>query len=109
MDIRRGSGTFVGIRVLADALQALGHEVAIETPTLHLPVYTLERIAFNRKLRAKPGFDLTVGFDLDGYSLPADARHVVSLKGVIAQEKLPDPRVRPERLSLADFIALSKL
>ena len=87
LDILRGSGTFVGIRVLARALEALGHEVQFETPRLHLPVYTLERLAFNRALRRRPEFDLTVGFDLDGYRIAARApSHAAVLKGVIADE-----------------------
>ena len=87
LDIRRGSGTYVGIRVLAGALRRLDHTVEFETPRLHFPVYTLERFAYNRSLRAAPEFDLTTGFDLDGYRIAAgDASHVASLKGVIADE-----------------------
>ena len=87
LDIRRGSGTYVGIRVLAGALRTLGHTVEFETPRVHLPVYTLERLLFNRGLRPSAEFDLTVGFDLDGYRIAAgDASHVASLKGVIADE-----------------------
>jgi glycosyltransferase involved in cell wall biosynthesis len=82
LDIRRGSGTYAGIHVLGRALTALGHEVSFETPRLHLPVYTAERMWFNWNLRAKPEFDVTVGFDMDGYRI-AD---VASLKGVIADE-----------------------
>jgi glycosyltransferase involved in cell wall biosynthesis len=77
----------VGIRVLARALGALGHEVEFETPRLHLPVYTLERLAFNRALRRRPEFDLTVGFDLDGYRIAeGNPWHAAALKGVIADE-----------------------
>ena len=87
LDIRRGSGTYVGIHVLAGALRTLGHTVEFETPRLHLPVYTLERLLFNRGLRPSAEFDLTVGFDLDGYRIAAgDASHMASLKGVIADE-----------------------
>jgi len=82
LDIRRGSGTYVGIHVLARALEALGHTVKIETPRIHLPVFTFERLLFNRTLRAAPDFDLTVGFDMDGYRIAG----VASLKGVIADE-----------------------
>jgi len=85
LDIRRGSGTYVGIAVLARALHELGHEVAIETPQVRLPVYTAERLLFNRGLRAG-GFDVTVGFDMDGYRIAAEPRHVAALKGVIADE-----------------------
>lgn len=86
LDIRRGSGTYVGIAVLAEALERLGHLVSIKTPDRRLPVYTLDRLAFNRGLRAEPGFDLTVGFDMDGYRIARSGSHVASLKGVIADE-----------------------
>ena len=86
LDVRRGSGTFVGMRVLARTLEALGHSVAWETPRVHLPVYTLERLLFNRLLRTSAEFDLTVGFDLDGYRIAAGGSHVAALKGVIADE-----------------------
>ncbi len=86
LDIRRGSGTYVGISVLAGALERLGHSVHIETPRHRLPVYTLQRLLFNRGLRAGAGFDLTVGFDMDGYRIASSPSHVASLKGVIADE-----------------------
>lgn len=82
LDIARGSGTYVGMYVLAGALEALGHSVEFETPSVHLPVYTAERLLFNHRLRPEPGFDVTVGFDMDGYRI-AD---VAALKGVIADE-----------------------
>lgn len=82
LDIQRGSGTYVGMNALARALQGLGHQVEFRTPRVHLPVYTAERLLFNRLLRAEPGFDVTVGFDMDGYRV-AD---VAALKGVIADE-----------------------
>ncbi|HLK62945.1 MAG TPA: glycosyltransferase family 4 protein [Bryobacteraceae bacterium] len=87
LDIRRGSGTFVGIHVLARALEQLGHTVTFEGPRHHLPVYTLERLVFNCGLRPSPAHDLTVGFDMDGYRIASASRnHVASLKGVIADE-----------------------
>jgi glycosyltransferase involved in cell wall biosynthesis len=86
LDVRRGSGTYVGIRVLARALEGLGHTVEFETPRARLPNYTLERLAFNRSLRANAEFDLTVGFDMDGYRIADAPGHVASLKGVIADE-----------------------
>ena len=82
LDVRRGSGTYVGIQVLARALTSLGHTVEFETPHVHLPVFTLERLLFNRSLRRSDAFDVSVGFDMDGYRI-AD---VASLKGVIADE-----------------------
>ena len=85
-NITQGSGTYVGIHVLAEALRALGHTVDIESPSLHLPVFTAERLWFNRALRPSIAHDLTIGFDLDGYRIAAGAPHVASLKGVIADE-----------------------
>ena len=87
LDIRRGSGTYVGISVLARALEAMGHTVHFETPHYTLPVYTAQRLLFNRSLRPSTDFDLTVGFDMDGYRIAAASpAHVASLKGVIADE-----------------------
>ena len=86
LDVRRGSGTYVGIAVLARALRELGHQVSIETPRVRLPVYTAERLLFNRLLRPAAGFDCTVGFDMDGYRLAGEPGHVAALKGVIADE-----------------------
>jgi glycosyltransferase involved in cell wall biosynthesis len=86
LDIRRGSGTYAGISVLGAALEKLGHAVTYQTPRRHFPNYTLERLAFNRSLRPSDQFDLTVGFDMDGYRIASGAHHVASLKGVIADE-----------------------
>jgi glycosyltransferase involved in cell wall biosynthesis len=85
-DIARGSGTYVGISVLAGALGELGHSVDFETPTRHFPVYTAERLWYNRGLRASAAYDCTVGFDMDGYRIAGAAGHVAALKGVIADE-----------------------
>ena len=74
LDVRRGSGTFVGIRVLARALERMGHQVHMETPRLSLPVFTAQRMVFNRGLQRAADFDLTVGFDLDGYRIAAGER-----------------------------------
>jgi len=85
LDIRRGSGTYVGISVLARALEGMGHAVEIETPKVHLPVFTAQRMLFNRGLR-RSDHDLTIGFDMDGYEIAGGPRHVAALKGVIADE-----------------------
>ena len=82
LDISRGSGTYVGMHVLVRALTALGHTVTFAAPGVHLPIYTLERLWFNQFLRPSPKFDVSVGFDMDGYRI-AD---VAALKGVIADE-----------------------
>ena len=85
LDVRRGSGTYVGMAVLRRALEALGHTVELETPRLRLPVFTAQRLLFNRGLRPSD-HDLTVGFDMDGYGIAGGPSHVAALKGVIADE-----------------------
>src|SRR5207248_10093243 len=73
--------------VLARALESLGHTVSYETPRVLLPVFTAQRLLFNRQLRANPAYDLTVGFDMDGYRIAEGVgTHVAALKGVIADE-----------------------
>ena len=74
------------MEVLARALTVLGHTVTFETPRRHLPIYTLERLWFNRGLRVSREADLTVGFDMDGYRIADAPGHVAALKGVIADE-----------------------
>ena len=86
LDIARGSGTYVGMHVLARALEKLGHSVFFEPPAPNLPIYTLQRLLFNRRLRPDPAFDLTIGFDMDGYRIATAPGHVAALKGVIADE-----------------------
>jgi len=86
LGIERGSGTYVGIHVLAKTLERLGHAVEFSSPRVHMPVYTCERLWFNRWLSPAPDFDLTVGFDMDGYRIARSASHVAALKGVIADE-----------------------
>src|SRR5437763_7400615 len=78
LDIRRGSGTYVGIHVLARAVESLGHTVELQTPRVLLPVFTAQRLLFNCELRPDPSFDLTVGFDMDGYRIASAATHVAS-------------------------------
>ena len=88
-DIAHGSGTYVGISVLADALRKMEHTVDFECPTRHFPVFTAERLWFNHELRRSFTHDCTVGFDMDGYRIAAGvpgAPHIASLKGVIADE-----------------------
>jgi hypothetical protein len=46
--------------------------VDIETPRHRLPVYTLQRLLFNRGSPRRP-CDLTVGFDMDGYRIASRA------------------------------------
>jgi glycosyltransferase involved in cell wall biosynthesis len=89
LNIQKGSGTFVGIRTLAEALRKLSVQVQMITPSVHLPVYTAERLLFNEMLRFRRiDADVTVGFDMDGYSIAGRRAvpHVASVKGVIADE-----------------------
>jgi glycosyltransferase involved in cell wall biosynthesis len=88
LDITRGSGTYVGMHVMARALEKLGHSVTFETPNRSLPIYTLQRLLFNRTLRRSAEYDLTVGFDMDGYRIAGGPGYVAALKGVIADEVL---------------------
>jgi len=90
LNIARGSGTYTGIVTLAKSLRDSGETVELVTPTVKFPVYTIERIIFNKMLRFRrkvPGA-ITVGFDMDGYILAASGSgfHVASIKGVIADE-----------------------
>src|SRR5271166_1588161 len=90
LNIVRGSGTFAGISTLVKFLRESGETVDLVTPTLRFPIYTVERIIFNEMLRFRPHSPntVTVGFDMDGYSLAGSGRgfHVASIKGVIADE-----------------------
>jgi len=90
LNIFRGSGTFAGISTLAQFLKISGETVDLVTPTLKLPIYTLERLVFNETLRlSHPApSTVTVGFDMDGYPLAGTGHgfHIASIKGVIADE-----------------------
>ena len=81
LDIRHGSGTYVGMTVLARALENLGHTVEFEYPRHRLPIYTLQRLIFNRLLRPSADFDLTVGFDMDGYFAIATGTSTLTILG----------------------------
>jgi glycosyltransferase involved in cell wall biosynthesis len=85
----QGSGTFVGITTLAAALRAAGVDVDIVSPGFSLPVLAAQRWVYNRNLAQHAArFDITVGFDLDGYRLArrSGPPHVAAIKGVIADE-----------------------
>lgn len=87
-DVRYGSGCLVGIQTLKKGLAALGCDVALVAPKVHLPVFSVERTFFNEGLRfhrfRKDA--VTVGFDADGYSIARhrDQPHVACIKGVLA-------------------------
>ena len=65
-----GSGTWVGISVLRDAIVALGHQVTlIARPPARARETTLSRIIFNIRARSRLQrlrHDVLIGFDLDG-------------------------------------------
>ena len=85
-NVTGGSGTYVGIHVLAQTLRDLGHSVDIFGPRRRFPIFTLERLWFNRSLHRSSDYDLTVGFDMDGYRIASGEPHIAALKGVIADE-----------------------
>jgi glycosyltransferase involved in cell wall biosynthesis len=96
MNVFQGSGTYVGIETLARSLRALGAQVNTVAPRFRMPILTMQRLLFNQSLRLKSRFqqpqkedyDLTVGFDMDGYTIAGNVPniHVAAIKGVIADE-----------------------
>jgi glycosyltransferase involved in cell wall biosynthesis len=101
--VAEGSGTWVGISVLRDAIVALGHRVSLISDSVTPATALFSRIGFNigirsrlRRMRA----DVLVGFDLDGVFAPSDSFfHVASIKGVLADEALHERGQR--RIELA--------
>ncbi len=100
MNVYQGSGTYVGIETLARSLRALGMQVDIVAPRLGFPIFTVQRLLFNQSLRfrGRNDYDVTVGFDMDGYTIAGHSSaahasagttpstHVAAIKGVIADE-----------------------
>ncbi|MGE5278411.1 MAG: glycosyltransferase family 4 protein [Acidobacteriota bacterium] len=88
-NVRGGSGTYVGISVLRQALQDAGHRVELVAPDGD-SAGTLSRFFFNlraRRAAQRSRYDAIVGFDLDGLFVSAPGtRRVASIKGVIADE-----------------------
>jgi glycosyltransferase involved in cell wall biosynthesis len=85
--VAEGSGTWVGISVLRDAIVALGHEILIVAPEAGGGESTWSRILFNLRVRKELQFkaaDAVIGFDLDGVF--ASRRHIAAIKGVLADE-----------------------
>lgn len=84
-----GSGTYVGISVLRNALIARGHEVKLFAPPGPLRS-ALSRLWFNYRARKATEVerpDAIIGFDLDGVFIsPRGALNVASIKGVVAEE-----------------------
>lgn len=92
-DRAAGSGSAVAIAGLQRGLERLGHTVDVLRPRRRLPTLDLTRLAYNLTLpgRLRPlagRYDLAIGFDFDGWALPAQTGvpFVVALKGVAAEE-----------------------
>jgi glycosyltransferase involved in cell wall biosynthesis len=86
-----GSGTFVAIDGLVRGLRGRGHLVSVRPLGRRTRVHTLDRWLYNaRAALAPPAADVVVGVDLDGFLWARRrdrARFVVTLKGVIADER----------------------
>ena len=106
--VAAGSGTWVGISVLRDAIVARGHEVTMLAPERSERGTTFARLLFNLKVRARLRAlkaDVLVGFDLDGVLAPGKGTlHVAAIKGVLADEAGHERGAR--RLALACQAAL---
>lgn len=87
LDVRRGSGCYVGTRTLIEALRELGTGVAMVTPGTITPAFTVTRLLFNETLRwRKFAANVTVGIDADGYTVAGRRNappHVACIKGVL--------------------------
>ena len=92
LNVRGGSGCYVGTRTLASALRDLGIAVEMVTPRLHTPIYTATRLLFNETLRWRSfRGDATIGIDVDGYTIagkPGAIPHIASIKGVLGDATL---------------------
>lgn len=87
-----GSGTYTALSTLVDAIRGAGAKVEVIGPKVRLPVFTAERLLFNRWIAGldRNGVDVTAGVDLDGYRVAGmdGPPHVAAIKGVIADEML---------------------
>jgi len=86
-DIRRGSGCYVGTRLLVEGLLRLGNPVEVVRPRHQLPNFTATRVLFNETLRTRDfRADATIGIDADGYSIAGRRNlppHIACIKGVL--------------------------
>ena len=87
LNVRQGSGCYVGTRTLVEGLRRLGTRVIMVTPRVITPVYTSTRILFNEALRWRSfSGEVTIGVDADGYSVAGRRNslpHVACIKGVL--------------------------
>lgn len=87
LDVRRGSGCYVGTRTLVEALRGLGTSVAIVKPWVTSPIYVATRILFNETVRWRNfDADATIGIDADGYATTGRSKskpHIACIKGVL--------------------------
>ena len=109
-NVRSGSGTFVGISVLCEALRAGGHTVELLAPREGGgPVSLSSRLLFNLRARKAaqdrcPDPDAIIGFDLDGLFLPRGrARRIAAIKGGAAEEASFERGPARLRLSVEAF------
>jgi glycosyltransferase involved in cell wall biosynthesis len=106
-----GSGTYVGISVLRDALTALGHRVETVAPAPGRGAVSLPgRVLFNLRARRaarrlQPGTELFVEFDLDGFlAAPRGVRRVAAIKGVLADEARFERGLARVRLTIESLL-----
>lgn len=87
LDVYRGSGCYTGTRTLMEGLRQLGIKVALVTPQVLTPVYTVSRILFNEMLRWRNfSGDAIIGIDADGYAIAGRRNslpHIACIKGVL--------------------------
>ena len=109
-DVPEGSGTYVGISVLREALEARGHRVEMLAPARNRgPVSLPHRLLFNVRARRAarkllPDTDLLVGFDLDGFLVQSrGVRRVAAVKGVLADEARFERGLARVRLTIESF------
>jgi glycosyltransferase involved in cell wall biosynthesis len=89
-----GSGSAVAIAGLASGLRGLGHMVDVLRPRRAHRSIAVTRLLYNLTLRRRLAglrgqYDVVVGFDFDGFAVGGsiDAKYVVALKGVAADER----------------------
>jgi glycosyltransferase involved in cell wall biosynthesis len=106
-----GSGTFVGISVLREALTALGHQVeTVARSPGRGPMSLPGRLLFNVHARKEvrrllSATDLLVEFDLDGLLVASGGvRRVAAIKGVLADEARFERGLARVRLTIESFL-----